>query len=127
VPRAWQPVSHALTSHAAPSCCCSYDDFGRIKKKFRSTEDRQAREAAALARLRGEWNPSVSAVLWVLGVSSWVMTPAKPLVAPMIHLCAVIQHCCSNALCCSCICQLLTGLAILLLPSQAACNRQLRF
>ena len=31
-----------------------YDDFGRLKKKFRGgAEDRKAREAAALARLHG--------------------------------------------------------------------------
>lgn len=31
-----------------------YDDFGRLKKKFRAgAEDRKAREAAALARLHG--------------------------------------------------------------------------
>lgn len=33
-----------------------YDEFGRLKKKFRETggSDRDAREKAALARLRGE-------------------------------------------------------------------------
>lgn len=31
-----------------------YDEFGRLKKKFRSGQDRKAREAAALARLRGD-------------------------------------------------------------------------
>lgn len=31
-----------------------YDDFGRLKKKFRAgADDRKAREAAALARLHG--------------------------------------------------------------------------
>lgn len=30
-----------------------YDEFGRLKKKFRQG-DRKAREAAALARLRGD-------------------------------------------------------------------------
>jgi hypothetical protein len=35
---------------------CRYDDWGRLKKKFRSgksAEDRKAREQAALARLHG--------------------------------------------------------------------------
>lgn len=31
-----------------------YDEFGRLKKKFRKGQDRKAREAAALARLRGD-------------------------------------------------------------------------
>lgn len=31
-----------------------YDEFGRLKKKFRSGQDRRAREEAALARLRGD-------------------------------------------------------------------------
>ncbi len=39
-------------------CARSYDEFGRLKKKYRGggadAPDRSAREAAALARLRGE-------------------------------------------------------------------------
>ena len=31
-----------------------YDEFGRLKKKYRSGQDRKAREEAALARLRGD-------------------------------------------------------------------------
>lgn len=31
-----------------------------MKKKYRSVEDRAAREAAALARLRGDYDPSPS-------------------------------------------------------------------
>ncbi|GIL63942.1 hypothetical protein Vafri_17850, partial [Volvox africanus] len=40
-----------------------YDEFGRLKKQFRGTSeaDRKAREEAALARLRGEYNPAPSA------------------------------------------------------------------
>ncbi len=38
-----------------------YDEFGRIKKKFRGSEaDRKAREEAALARLRGTTGSGVS-------------------------------------------------------------------
>lgn len=37
-----------------------YDDYGRVKKKYRSDKDRTAREQAALARLRGEYDPSPS-------------------------------------------------------------------
>ncbi|GMH45915.1 hypothetical protein BSKO_13878 [Bryopsis sp. KO-2023] len=37
-----------------------YDDYGRVKKKYRSADDRAAREAAALARLRGDYDPSPS-------------------------------------------------------------------
>ncbi|KXZ53901.1 hypothetical protein GPECTOR_6g819 [Gonium pectorale] len=39
-----------------------YDEFGRLKKHLRGSEaDRKAREEAALARLRGEYNPAPSA------------------------------------------------------------------
>lgn len=34
-----------------------YDDFGRLKKKFRTETDKNSREAAALARLRGDGPP----------------------------------------------------------------------
>ncbi len=35
-------------------CARRYDEFGRIKKKFRGSDaDKKAREEAALARLRG--------------------------------------------------------------------------
>lgn len=42
-----------------------YDEFGRLKKQFRSTSeaDRKAREEAALARLRGDYNPAPSAAV----------------------------------------------------------------
>ena len=38
-----------------------YDEFGRLKKKFRGggDADRKAREAAALARLRGDPPPNM--------------------------------------------------------------------
>ncbi len=40
-----------------------YDEFGRIKKKFRGTEaDRKAREEAALARLHGTSGSGVGAL-----------------------------------------------------------------
>lgn len=37
-----------------------YDEFGRVKKKYRNDRDRAAREAAALDRLWGEYDPSAS-------------------------------------------------------------------
>ncbi|CAD7700839.1 unnamed protein product [Ostreobium quekettii] len=37
-----------------------YDDYGRVKKKYRSDKDRAAREQAALERLRGGYDPSPS-------------------------------------------------------------------
>jgi hypothetical protein len=47
------PVFACLMS-LVPYRCCSYDDFGRLKKKFRSADDRKQREEAALARLHGK-------------------------------------------------------------------------
>ena len=57
-----------------PVCAlrCSFDDFGRIKKKFRGgADDRKAREAAALARLHGTVRARASHSQ--LGVSSEVL------------------------------------------------------
>lgn len=52
----------------------SYDDYGRVKKKYRSVEDRAARETAALARLRGDYDPSPSGQVndstWILAMHS---------------------------------------------------------
>ena len=42
-----------------------YDEFGRLKKKFRKGQDRKAREAAALARLRGDPVPVSSLCLHI--------------------------------------------------------------
>ena len=45
---------HPHTSVTLASPVFRYDDFGRLKKKFRAgADDRKAREAAALARLHG--------------------------------------------------------------------------
>ena len=56
-------------------CSCRYDEFGRLKRKYReggAAEDRRAKEAAALARLHGGSGvsppSSVSSLLLVQGV-----------------------------------------------------------
>lgn len=47
-----------------------YDEFGRLKKQFRgmSEADKKVREEAALARLRGEYNPAPSAAVSLMSV-----------------------------------------------------------
>ena len=43
-----------------------YDEFGRLKKKYRSGQDRKAREEAALARLRGDTVKVTLLCLWIV-------------------------------------------------------------
>lgn len=42
-----------------------YDDYGRVKKKYRNMIDKKTREEAALARLRGSYDPSPSGQVFV--------------------------------------------------------------
>ncbi len=84
-----------------------YDEFGRLKKQFRSgmsEADRKAREEAALARLRGEYNPAPSAGVSLpnCGVHTRVIH-ARTLARSCLMLAVVVMSCTAHALCPVCV------------------------